>query len=65
MKPVSRSIDRIEAIFDDPNSVANAGLILVGTLIFKLGLEALINEWVHLDRTRDCCVVCVSVVVNG
>jgi hypothetical protein len=49
---VSRNIDRIDALFDDPNSVANAGLILAGTLIRKLGLEALINEWVRLDPTR-------------
>ena len=52
MSTVSRNIDRIEAIFDDPNSVANAGLILVGTLIKRLGLEALINQWVHLDPNR-------------
>jgi len=49
---VSRNIDRYEALFDDPNSVANAGLILVGTLIKRLGLEALINEWVRLDPTQ-------------
>lgn len=52
MSTVSRNIDRIDALFDDPNSVANAGLILVGTLIKRLGLEALINERVHLDPTR-------------
>ena len=52
MSTVSRNIDRIDALFDDPNSVANAGLILAGTLIRKLGLEALINEWVRLDPTR-------------
>jgi hypothetical protein len=49
---VSRNIDRIDALFDDPNSVANAGLILAGTLIKRLGLEALINEWVRLDPTQ-------------
>lgn len=48
----SRNIDRIDALFDDPNSVANAGLILVGTPIKRLGLEASINEWVRLDATR-------------
>ena len=52
MSRVSRNIDRYDVIFDDPNLVANAGLILVGTLIKRLGLEALINEWVQLDRTR-------------
>lgn len=49
MSTASRNIDRYDALFDDPNSVANAGLILVGTLMKRLGLEALINEWVRLD----------------
>lgn len=49
MNTVSRGIDRIEALFDDPNAVGNAGLILAATLIRRLGLEALINERVRLD----------------
>ncbi len=49
MNTSSRNIDRVNAVFDDPNSVANAGLILVGTLIKRLGLEALINQRVRLD----------------
>jgi len=44
----SRGIDRVDVVFDDPNLVGNAGLILVGTLIKRLGLEALINDWVRL-----------------
>ena len=32
MTSVSRGIDRIEVIFDDPHLVANAGLLLVATL---------------------------------
>jgi hypothetical protein len=44
----SRTIDRIDAIFDDPRLVANAGLILAATLIKRLGLEALINQRVRL-----------------
>ena len=31
MTRVSQTIDRIDAIFDDPNLVANAGLLLVAT----------------------------------
>jgi len=46
---VSRGIDRIEAIFDDPNLVADAGLLLVATLVSALGLEALINRTVKLN----------------
>jgi hypothetical protein len=43
VKPVSRGIDRIAVTFDEPNLVANAGLILVATLVVRLGLERLIN----------------------
>jgi len=46
---VSRGIDRIEVTFDEPNLVANAGLLLVATLVVRLGLERLINATVHLS----------------
>jgi len=46
---VSRGIDRIEVTFDEPNLVANAGLLLVATLVLRLGLERLINTTVHLS----------------
>ena len=49
MGSVSRGIDRIEATFDDPNLVANAGLILVATLCARLGLEVLIDQTVQLS----------------
>jgi hypothetical protein len=45
---VSHSIDRIGATFDDPNLVANAGLLLFATLTQRLGLEALIDATVKL-----------------
>jgi len=45
---VSRSVDRVEVVFDEPNLVANAGLILVATLVARLDLEALINATVRL-----------------
>ena len=48
MTPVSQSIDRVEAIFDDESLVADAGLIVPATLISRLGLEALIDENVRL-----------------
>ncbi len=48
MKPVSRGIDRIAVTFDDPNLVANAGLLLVATLVRKLGLEDLCNATIRL-----------------
>ena len=48
MTRVSHAIDRIEVTFDDPNLVANSGLLLVATLTQRLGLEALVNATVRL-----------------
>jgi hypothetical protein len=45
---VSHAIDRVEVSFDDPNLVANAGLLLTATLSARLGLEALIDATVKL-----------------
>ena len=50
MKPVSRGIDRVCVTFDEPNLVANAGLVLVATLVKRLGLEVLIDRTVRLGR---------------
>ena len=47
MKPVSRGLDRIEVTFDDPGLVADAGLIVVATLVARMGREALIDATVH------------------
>ena len=49
MKPVSRGIDRIGVTFDEPNLVANAGLLLVATVVVRLGIERLVNATVHLS----------------
>jgi hypothetical protein len=48
VRGVSRGIDRIEAIFDDPHLVANAGLVVPATLMARLGLEELVNRTVRL-----------------
>ncbi len=48
MRSVSRGIDRIEVSFDEPNLVANAGLLLVATLVSCLSLESLIDQTVRL-----------------
>jgi hypothetical protein len=45
---VSHALDRIDATFDDPNLVANAGLLLVATMSDRLGLEELVNATVRL-----------------
>ena len=48
MTRVSHSIDRVDATFDDPNLVANAGLLAFATMSQQLGLEALIDATVRL-----------------
>lgn len=48
MKSVSRSLDRVEVMFDDPSLVADAGLIVPATLMVRLGLESLVNQRVRL-----------------
>ncbi len=48
MSGVSRGIDRISVIFDEESLVADAGLIVAGTLMVRLGLERLVNETVQL-----------------
>jgi len=69
---VSRSIDRVEATFDDPSLVADAGLLLPATLMVRLGLEALINDVVRLvDRVggarpgRKVLTLIASILVGG
>ena len=48
MRPVNHGIDRVRAMFDEESLVADAGLILVATVVSRLGLEALINTTVRL-----------------
>jgi len=36
---LSQSLDWIGAIFEDPNVIANVGLLLVATVSERLGLE--------------------------
>ena len=51
MSSVSRGLDRIQVTFDEPTLVADAGLIVVATLMVRLGLEQLVNQMVRLvDR---------------
>ena len=48
MSRVSHAIDRVSVSFDDPNLVANAGLVLVATLAVRLEVEAAVNGMVRL-----------------
>ena len=72
MSRVSHPIDRVRTMFDDPNLVADAGLILPATLMVRLGLEALINDMVRLvDRVdgalpgRKVLTLVASILVGG
>ena len=49
MSSVAGGIDGLEAVFDDGSLVADAGLLLAGTVMHRLGLEALIDNTVRLD----------------
>ncbi len=49
MSRVSHAVDRLRVSFDEPNVVANAGLLLVGTLAVRLELERLVNATVRLS----------------
>ena len=51
MTRVSHAIDRVEVSFDDPNLVANAGLLLTATMAERLDSEAIFDSVVKLgDR---------------
>ena len=52
MSSLSRALDRIGVIFDEPSLVADAGLIVPATLMVRLGLEKLVNRMVRLLRSR-------------
>lgn len=48
MSRVSRSLDRVAVTFDDPNLVANAGLLLVATLSARLGIDRMVEATVRM-----------------
>ena len=72
MSQVSHLIDRVETMFDDPNLVADAGLIVPATLMVRLGLEPLVNEMVRLVGRvggalpgRKVLTLVASILVGG
>ncbi len=72
MSRVSHSVDRVKVTFDDPNLVANAGLVLVGTLVVRLELDRLVDTLVRLtDRVggahpgRKVLTLVHSIVAGG
>lgn len=44
----SHSLDRVAVTFDHEHAVADAGLLLTGSLVGRLGLERLIDDTVTL-----------------
>ena len=68
MFPVSRTIDRYEASFDHDGLIANAGLIVIATLMSRLGLERLANRWVHTGSFlpgRKICTLIAAMVAGA
>jgi hypothetical protein len=72
VSPVSHPIDRVDAIFDEPNLVADAGLIVPATLMQRLDLEALVDDVVRLvDRVggarpgRKVLTLVTSILAGG
>ena len=72
MSSVAGGIDGIRAVFDDASLVADAGLLLAGTVMQRLGLEALIDETVRLDGReagsgsgRKVLTLVASMLVGG
>ena len=61
MFPLSRTLDRYDTSFDHDGLIANAGLIVIATLISRLGLEALANQWVrtgsHAPGRKLCTLI--------
>jgi hypothetical protein len=47
---VNDPLDAINVVFDDDRSVADAGVLVLATLARRLGIEALVNEFVDLGR---------------
>ena len=71
MRSVAGGIDGLEAVFDDGSLVADAGLLLAGTVMDRLGLEALIDDTVRPDGSagsgagRKVLSLVASMLVGG
>ena len=70
MRSVAGGIDGIEPVFDDCSLVADAGLLVAGTVMSRLGLEALIDDVVRPPRAgrgagRKVLSLVASMMVGG
>ncbi len=69
---IPNDVDRLGVVFDDGSLVADAGLLVAGTLMARLGLEQLLDETVRLgDRPggaypgRKVLSLVASMLVGG
>ena len=71
MSSVPGGIDGLEAVFDDGSLVGDAGLLLAGTVMSRLGLEALIDDTVRPGGSagagsgRKVLTLVASMLVGG
>ena len=72
MSEVLQNIDRYEVVFDDGSLVADAGLLVAGTLMDRLGLEDLVDRTVRLGGReggahpgRKVCTLVAAMLVGG
>jgi hypothetical protein len=59
--PLSRTIDRYETTFDHDGLIANAGLIVIATLMSRFGLERLANTWVRTGAANPGRKLCTLI----
>ncbi|MCQ3805453.1 MAG: hypothetical protein KTV45_15390 [Acidimicrobiia bacterium] len=52
MKRIPSDIDRLRVVFDEGSLVADAGLLVAGSLMKRLGMEQLLDKTVRLGK-RD------------
>ena len=68
MSGSSRSLDRFATTVDHEGLVANAGLVLAGTLMDRLGVSALIERWVRTGSANPgpkICTVVAAMLAGG
>ena len=61
MFPLSRTLDRFETTFDHDGLIANAGLVVIATLMSRLGLERLVNGWARTGSFAPGRKICTLV----
>ena len=72
MRSIPGGIDGLEAVFDDSCLVADSGLLLTGTVMHRLGLEAMVDEtvlpmavWRGRGRACKVATLVASMLVGG